>query len=171
MYAAVLGLVALLLAGCGYHLVHAGSSAGGPFAVTLGAVRSPDAALAAVAEEGARAELSRAGMLGAGAGAPAVLEVELVRVDETSEGIALAAGAPLARAVRVTAVGRARVRRPGGGPAERETGDVEVSETVARAGSVGGAAVARDEAGRAAARRLGEALARRVLGLPEPAEL
>jgi hypothetical protein len=161
---------ALALAGCGYHLVHAGGDArGGPFAVTTGPLRSPDAALAAAAEEGARAELSRTGSLARGS-APAAIEVELIRVDETSEGIALGGGVPLARAVRVTAVGRARVRRPGGAPAEHETGEVAVSETAARAGSVGGAVVTRDEAGRAAARRLGEALVRRVLELPEPAE-
>jgi hypothetical protein len=163
------GLAMLLLAGCGYHLVHAESAAAERFAVTTGDVRAPDAALAAVVEEGARAELSRAGALAAG-GAAAVVEVDLIRVDETSEGIALGGGGtPLARAVRVTAVGRARVRR--GAAVERETGEVSVSETAARAGSVGGAAVTRDEVGRVAARRLGEALARRVLGLPQPDEL
>ena len=165
------GLLVLPLAGCGYHLVHdAGMREGGPFVVTGSVSRAPSASLAAAVEEGARAELARSKML-AGAGAAAAIEVELIRVDETSEGIAVGSGgAPLARAVRVTAVGRAAVRRPGGAPAEHQTGEVQASEVAARAGSVGGAVVTAEEAGRIAARRLGEALVRRVLGLPQPDE-
>jgi hypothetical protein len=165
--------LAVLCAGCGYHLVHAASDPLGPFSVTAGPLRAPDAALAAAAEEGARAELSRAGAL-AGRGAPAEIEIEIVRVDEASEGIALTRpDLPLARGVRVTATGRARIRPAGGTAAERETGDVQASEVAAGAAgasSMGAAAVTRDEAGRRAARRLGEILVRRLLGVPAPGE-
>ncbi len=84
--------------------------------------------------------------------------------------------------MRITALGRARLRRrgllpggapssPGGAATERDTGDVSASETVARAPAAAQAEVARDEAGRAAARRLGGILVRRLLGFPEPGDL
>ena len=142
----------------------------GPFSLASSPLRVPDAALAAAAEEGARAELSRAGQLG-GRGAPGEIEVEILRVDETGEGVALGAqGIPLARGVRVTAVGRARLRRAG--KVERDTGDVRASDVTAAAalgGYPGGGGPGR-EAGRAAARRLGEALVRKLLGVPDPGD-
>jgi hypothetical protein len=163
-----LTVAVLFVPACGYHLVHAPSDPLGPFTVVSSAVRVPDAALAAAAEEGARAELSRAGQL-AGKEAPGEIEIELLRVDETGEGIALAArDLPLARGLRVTAIGRGRLRRAGAAAAERDTGDLSAEETVARGGSVAAATVGREEAGRAAARRLGEVLVRKLLGFPEP---
>jgi hypothetical protein len=168
-----LAALLLLAAGCGYRLVHAAPDPLGPFAVASGPIHVPDAALAAAVAEGARAELSRAGDLAPGgvARAPAEIEVELLRVDETSEGVALGApDLPLSRAVRVTAIGRARLRRRGSAAPERDTGDVRAGEAVARASSAAPGMVARDDAGRAAARRLGEILVRRLLGFPEPGE-
>jgi len=160
----------LLLASCGYQPVHSVRDPLGPFAVVAGPVHAPDAALAAEVAAGARAELARAGELG-DRGAPAALEIELLRVDETSEGIALASpGLPLARAVRVAALGRARLRRTGSAAVERDTGDVRASEAVARGAAAAPGLVLRDEAGRAAARRLGEVLVRRLLGFAEPGE-
>lgn len=163
-------LAFLLLTSCGYRPVHAVRDPLGPFSVVAGPVHAPEAALAAALAEGARAELARAGELGDW-GAPAAVEVELLRVDETSEGIALAGPElPLARGVRVTAVGRARVRRAGSASAERDTGDVRASEAVTRGSGPAPALVLHDEAGRAAARRLGEILVRRLLGFAEPGE-
>jgi hypothetical protein len=161
--------VALGSAGCGYQLVHTTAGGAGPFAVKGAPLQTPDAALAAATEDGARAELSRAGDLG-GREARRVVEIELVRVDEASEAIAVASGTPRASAVRVTAIGRARVRRADDAVIERETGDVRVSEVAEAATDVPSGAVVRDSAGRAAARRLGEALVRRLLGRPEPGE-
>jgi hypothetical protein len=164
---AVLAL-SLALAGCGYHLAHAPADPLGPFTVTGGRVRVPDVQAVAAAEEGARAELSRAGALGPGGG---VIEVEVLRVDETSEGIALdVAGSPFARGVRVTVTARAVLRRAGSAAVERDSGDVRASEVAARAdGAVRGMVVG-GEAARAAARRAGEAAVRRLLGYPEPSE-
>jgi hypothetical protein len=157
-------------AGCGYQLAHAPHDPLGPFAVSLGPIHAPDAALAAEAEEGARAELARAGELG-GRGATSEIELTLLRVDEASEGVALASpDLPLARAVRVIVTGRARLRRAGSTTSERDTGDVRVTDAAARASSTPAALVVRDEAGRAAARRLGALLVRRLLGFPEPGE-
>ena len=168
MKALALALASLLPA-CGYHLGHVPLDPLGPFSLASSPLRVPDAALAAAAEEGARAELSRSGQLASG-GAPAEIEIELLRVDETSEGIAVGAqGIPLARGVRVTAIGRARLLGRGG-KVTRDTGDVRSSEVAATAPGVGQAVVVGDEAGRAAARRLGETLVRRILGVPDPGE-
>jgi hypothetical protein len=156
--------------GCGYHLANAPSDPLGPFTIAGGAVHAPDSALAAAAEEGARAELAREGQLEA-RGAGSVIEIELLRVDEASEGIASGpSGSPTARAVTVTATGRARIRRARGAAVERDSGEVRVGETAATAPSVAAGVVVRDEAARAAARRLGEALVRRLLGVPSPGE-
>ena len=168
---ALAGTLALALAGCGYRLVHAPDDPLGPFVVVAGRVHVPDAPAVASAEEGARAELGRAGQLASGGGGARV-EIEVLRIDETSEGVALAPGktAPLARGVRVTVIGRARLRRAGSDVVERDTGDVRASEVAARADGAGAGALVRDELGRAAARRLGEALVRRLLGVPDPGE-
>lgn len=164
--------VALAFGGCGYRLGHAPADPLGPFVVVAGRVYVPDAASIAAAEEGARAELARAGELAPG-GATGSVELEVLRIDETSEGIALAPGKaamPLARGVRVTVLGRARLRRAGSEAVERDTGDLRVSEVAARADGAAAGGLVRDEVGRAAARRLGEALVRRLLGVPEPGE-
>jgi hypothetical protein len=164
------GLLACASPGCGYQLAHAPRDPLGPFAVSIGPIHAPDAALAAEAEEGARAELARAGELG-GRGATSEIELTLLRVDETSEGVALASpNLPLARAVRVMVTGRARLHRAGSSASERDTGDVRVTDATARAPSTQASFVGRDEAGRAAARRLGALLVRRLLGFPEPSE-
>jgi hypothetical protein len=165
-------LALLLLASCGYRPVHAVRDPLGPFAVVTGPIHAPEAALAAALAEGARAELARAGELSPSrGGAPAEIEVELLRVDETPEGIALAApDLPLARGLRITVLGRARLRRAGSAGVERDTGDVRAGEVVARAAAAAPAVVMRDEGGLVAARRLGEILVRRLLGFPEPGE-
>jgi hypothetical protein len=162
--------IVLRLAGCGYRLVHAPVDPLGPFEVVGGRVYVPDSGAIGAMAEGARAELSRAGELGSGG---AAIEVELLRFDMESEGIAAgkgAAGAPLARGVRVVAVGRARMRRAGSGAVERDTGDVRASETAGLGPDTAQALATHDEAARAAARRLGEVLVRRLLGFPEPGD-
>jgi hypothetical protein len=163
-------VLAAACAGCGYHLANAAGASGGPISIVGGPSTTPDAALAGAAEAGARAELARADALG-GSGAPREIMIEILRVDEAAEAIhAGIGGVPTASAVRVTALGRARLRRRDTGAVERETGNLHVTETAARAPSVAAGAVTRDEAGRAAARRLGEALVRALLGRPDPEE-
>jgi hypothetical protein len=138
----------------------------GPFAVVPGAVLVADSVAIAALEDGARAELARAGELGSGG----TIEVELLRVDEEAEGLAAVSGAPSARAVRVSARGRARLRRAGSAAVERDTGDVRVSEVGARVDGPARGMAAAGTLSRSAARRLGEVLVRRLLGYPEPGE-
>ncbi len=161
--------LALSLSGCGYHLAHGAYGAAdpmGPFTVIAGPAQAPEAAASSELEAGARAELSRAGALG---GSGSSLEVTVLRVDESAEGIGRGAGAPIAGAVRVTVVGRGRVL-DGSRAARRDTGDVGASEVVSRPLDAASWIMVREEASRAAARRLGETLARRALGLPSPSE-
>jgi hypothetical protein len=171
---AVVLALALGLAGCGYHLVHGGArDALGPFAIAVTAVRVPDAALAAAAEDGARAELAKNGELASDRSSAGSIAIDVLRVDETSEGIAVdraAPNVPLARALRVTVTARARLSRAGSAAVERDTGDVRASEIVARPRDAASAVVARDEAARAAAQRLGAVLVRRLLGFPDPGD-
>lgn len=115
---------------------------------------------------GARRELGRAGALKS-SGYPRLV-VELVRVDETSAGIAAVADQPAARGSRVAVVVRGWVESSEGA-AERDTGDVRREERVATAG-VGPDTQRNVQAVREAARAAGEAVARRVLGEPEPSD-
>lgn len=158
--------LALALSGCGYRLAGGASDPLGPFVVAGGEARTPYAEVMAAAEEGARAELIRQGAHGEGS----ALVVEILRVDEQSEAIARAPSRaePLARALRIVVTGRAFVRR--GEATARDTGDLRAVEVIARMESPTQAIVAREEAARRAARRLGELLARRVLGYPEPGD-
>ncbi|APR77229.1 Hypothetical protein A7982_02576 [Minicystis rosea] len=168
--AVVACVVSASATGCGYHLAHAPADPLGPFSVVAGRAYVPDATASAAAEEGARAELSRAGALSTGSEGGSI-EIEILRIDEAGEGIAVgAAGAPLGRGVRITVVGRASLRRAGSNVVERDTGDMRASEVMTRAdGAARGMAVA-ESATRVASRRLGEMLVRRVLGFPEPSE-
>ncbi len=152
-------LLGVALSGCGYHLANRSNEA---FAVELGDVSTPHATIAAALLDGARAELGRHGAL---APSGEVLRVDLLRVDERAEGIVSgASGAtPVARAVRVTIVGRARLA-----VTSRDTGDVEASEIVAAAPDAESGQIAADAVASAAARRLGARLARKILGYPEP---
>jgi hypothetical protein len=139
----------------------------------------PDAVASAEVATGAREELARAGMLEAGEGFPRV-ELEVLRADERSEGIAAGENAPVARGLGVGVVARAWVVSAPGAEPESDTGDMRAEETIAvdvsapvsPAGVLPGAPDPRassfhhPDALRAAARRLGRELTRRVLGLP-----
>ncbi len=165
--------IAFGVLGCGYRTLDASRDPAAPFAVVGAIPRAPSAGAAAAAEAGARSELARAGVLATGAQASAgaaAIEIELVRVEEEGVGIAVdpgAGAAPLARGLRVTVTGRARLWAAG--ELLRETGDVRASLTVSRGqGDAAAMAAAREDAARLAGRRLGERLARRILGIPDP---
>jgi hypothetical protein len=175
--------VALLLVcvACGYRAVYAGG-AGERLHVVQ--VRAPVAGAAAADEvtSGVREELAREGALAAGDGFPRV-EVEVTRLDEVSDAIAAAAGpapggrVPLARATDVGVVARAWLVRGPGGERLRDTGDVRVLAAVGATRAGDGIASAdpsaidslrHEDALRAAGRRVGTRLARRILGEPAP---
>jgi hypothetical protein len=140
--------------------------------VKLARTLVPDAVASDEVATGAREELARAGMLEPGDGWPCV-EVEVLRADETSEGIAAGTSAPRARATGVALVARAWITTAENAPPQSDTGDVRAEETIAvdedaqtRAPDPRTSTFHHADALRAAARRLGRQLARRVMGLP-----
>jgi hypothetical protein len=155
-------------ASCGYHAVYGSGAPAGRLAVVPSGltVSEPEASQAVLS--GARAELARAGVLGAG-GYPRLV-VEVVRLDETGAGILSPGETPLARGSTVAVVARGWVEERAGDPAARDTGDMRRSTLLAA-----GADPRRDAAGyrqalRAAGREVGRAVARRILGEPEPGD-
>jgi hypothetical protein len=158
--------------GCGYAPAYGGERPAERLAVVAAPHQIPELEVVHATLSGTRAELSAAGVLAPGEAAPRVV-VELVRVDERSSGVAATtlAGAelPLARGSTVGAVGRAWVEESAGGTgAARDTGDVRRVEHFATSGDPRIDAMRHSRALESAGRRLGRALARRVLGDPEP---
>ena len=177
-------LVGTLLVACGYRPLYGGGQGEERFAVMGVTPLIADASVVAEVEAGVRAGLARAASLRGGGGYPRVV-VEVLRLDTQSEGIAAlpggvrtpeiggvpigAAGAmqPLARGTRVGVVARAWLERAEGGPKERQTGDLRAVDVMQVEADSRLEALRLDDTSRAAARRLGERLARRVLGEPE----
>lgn len=151
-------------AGCGYRAVY-GEGGGERFHVRLVAAPIADAAAADEVLSGVREALAREGALLLGSGHPAVC-VEVVRIDERSTGIGGAGGVPAARGAARAVVARAWLERAEGAPAERSTGDVRAELELAAEGDAVSDAIAHGDALRAAARRLGQRLALRILGHP-----
>jgi hypothetical protein len=166
---AVAGACAMAAA-CGYEPLygaHQASASEPSLAVLTPATRlAPDAAAASALEAGARAALARAGKLRSGSGYPR-LELELLRIDDTSEGIARVNELPLARATRVAVVARGWVETAKDAPAVRDSGDLRAIETVStEGGDARLESLRRDAAIRAAARRLGDRMGRLAVGEP-----
>jgi hypothetical protein len=162
----------IVLAGCGYRPVYGGE----PLALHVKVVRMlvPDAVACDEVASGAREELAKGGSVEAGEGYPRV-EIEVLRGTDSSEGIADVGGLPQARAIAVGLTARAWIVRSAGAPPERDTGDIRAEETI----TVDMTAQTPDpraelfhlpEARRAAARRLGQKLAEKLLGLPAASE-
>lgn len=159
-------LVATLCAGCGYHALYAGAGAE-RYHVHLGRVGVPSAAVADEVARGARDELARDGALAPGDGFPR-LEIEVLRLDETSEGVARTTGdVPLARGTELGVLARAYVVRSDGAARELDTGDLKAEDIVeAPEDDPRREVFLREDTLRAVARRLGQRLAARVLGHP-----
>ena len=167
-------VLALWPPGCGYRPLY--TAAAPRLHVKLVRTLVPDAIASDEVASGAREELARGGELEEGDGWPRV-EIEVLRADETSEGVAAQPNGPAARASGVALVARAWVASGPDAPPQNDTGDMRAEETVAVDSR--GLAPALDprasgfhqaDALRAAARRLGSHLVRRVLGLPAPSE-
>jgi hypothetical protein len=161
---------------CGYHSVYAAGPQGKLHVVLVQSL-APDAVAADEVVSGAREELARAGALEGGDGYPR-MEIEVLRADESSEGIQAGASGPVARGTGVAVVARAWVvPAPGEAAAHAsETGDmraeesITVDQTALGADDPRAAVFHRADARRAAARRLGRKLAARVLGQPSASE-
>lgn len=160
----------LLLTGCGYQPIYASSHAerwcvraAPPQIADFGAV---DGAL-----QGARSELSRAGLLATGSSHPCLM-VELLRVEETATGMRLepTGGRDQARGrgSAVFVVGRGWLAAEPNGVVSRDTGDMTRAARVAFTPSAVSDSAHHRATVRSAAEALGRAIARRVLGLPEP---
>ena len=166
----------MALLGCGYAPIYTAQERG-KLHVVLVHAKVADAVAADEVLSGLREELAREGALEGGAAYPRI-EVEVLRLDESSEGIAarsLSSGAalPLARGLEVGLVARAWVVAFEGAQPERDTGDMRAVDLVSpsmRADQVTLDASedvrAHADALRAAGRRVGVRLARRVLGHP-----
>lgn len=164
-----LAVLALALTACGYRSVYATPTE--KLHVHLAKVVIADAAAATEVENGAREYLQREGALASGDGYPR-LELDVLRVDETSEGIAATAeGTPRARASRLGVLGRGTVVPREGAPATVDTGDVRASDLAAVPSDPGTELTGRADALRAIARRLGQKLAARALGHVEASEI
>jgi len=152
---------------CGYHSAYLAEPRAERLTVGAASFTAPSLPAVEAALAGVRAELSQAGALQPGSGYPRLM-VEVVRVDELAAGIQASGGLPLARGSNVGVTARAWVLEAPERPATRDTGDVRRVETVSQGSDVLMGSEAFSEATRAAARQVGRALARRVLGLAEP---
>lgn len=159
-------LLGALGTACGYRPLH---EARGPrealAVVSVRGAASVDAALRAEVERGARAVLSRAGALRGGDGLPRLV-VEIVESDISGAGLARHESVPIARAMRARISGRAYIEAEPGGWVEGDTGIVSTEEVVAVESRALVESWREEAALRAAARRLGEELAKRALGEP-----
>jgi hypothetical protein len=161
------GLLFWCLSGCGYRPVYGGGQ-GNRYEVVAGnyATSGFEAVQGAVA--GVRSELGAAEALGKGF--PKVV-VEVLRIDERSIGVrSMSNDAPLARGSEIVVVGRAHVVERADAAPSRDTGDISRATQFAAGTTPAADAAARSRAVRDAARALGKALGRAVLGLPEPLE-
>lgn len=156
------------LAGCGYRPALNLTSGGSGVRVVPAPTRVPYPSVVHAVLAAARAELARAGRLAASA-YPRVV-VEVLRVDELAAGIRAAQvderRVPRARGSFVAVLGRAWLQEAPGGPAMLDTGDVRRAELVASQGDAVSDGTNFEEAARLAARDLGRALARALLGEP-----
>ncbi len=168
-----LSCFALLAASCGYRAAYGGE---GQTRMHVKLVRSlvADAVAADEVASGVREALLAEGALEPGDGWPRA-EIEVLRASESSEGVAARGGAPFARGIDVGIVGRAWIVPDTGAPPEHDTGDLRAEEVIA-ADQTGGASDPLSgefhgaDALRAAARRLGRKLARKLLGHPVASE-
>lgn len=177
------GLLSSFVAGaCGYRPLYGGERGDDRFCVVGETPLVADASVVSEVHAGVRAGLARGGALRAGGGYPRVV-IEILRIDAASEGISAVPGgtrgpsaegftpggppSPLARGTRVGVLARAWVERAPGAARERETGDLRTVDVMQAEADARLEALRLDDASRAAARRLGERLARRVLGEPD----
>jgi hypothetical protein len=153
--------------GCGYRSALGPTGGGERWSVAAAPFTTADVAAVAAVLRGAREALARADALGDAAFPRLVVEV--ARVDEVPAAIQARGGAPLGQGSTLGVTARGWVEEQPEGPHLHDTGDVRRVETVEQGADAVRGALSASEAIQAAARQTGQALARRALGLPEPA--
>lgn len=152
---------------CGYQPLRSGLRGHPKIRVTTAHASAPGGPQAQIEDEaatGARLELARYGALASGSESSDRVRIEIVRVDERSEGIAASSDTTShARGIRVRLLARGVFE---GAAGTYETADVEGSELVASPGDAASWEGARAAAARRAARLAGARVAHEVLGLP-----
>jgi hypothetical protein len=154
--------------GCGYAPAYGGERPEQRLTVVGSSPGIPQTDVVHEVLAGARQELSRAGVLQPGTRHPRLM-IQVLRVDEESSGIVAPNDLPLARGSSVGVSARAWVESQPGAEPSRDSGDLRRVEWVSAGPTSVDDALRYDGALRVAGRRLGQALARRVLGEPEPA--
>lgn len=170
--------VGLAPLGCGYRSLNEMRDPLGPYEVRLGELRTASPEVSVDVLGGARSALARAGMLGAkGCGTDdvsscPVLFIDVVRIDESgaSPGWDASKQTIVSRGIWIRAVGRARLYSDVGKSALlRDTQDVAASVLISPQSPSPHASVwHREQALSAAARKLGERLALKIMGMPDP---
>jgi hypothetical protein len=158
-------LLCLALVSCGYRPLRSGLRGSPRVRVTTATASVAGNAAASLAEEvatGARAELAKWGAL-ASENATDRLRLDIVRLDERSEGVEVIESRPHARGVRLRMTARGIIEGEGGA---FETADVDADELVASSADALAWDAARGAAARGLARRVGAMVAREVLGIP-----
>lgn len=153
---------------CGYQPLYAASGEE-RLSVVIVSSRVPDAIATDEVAAGVRDELMRARAYASGEGYPRA-EIEILRLDESSEsiGVTAAGDGPEARSLWFGVVARAWILRAKDGPRERDTGDVRSADVTATSasGDAPAAMFSALDTVRAAARRTGRRLGARLLGIP-----
>jgi hypothetical protein len=170
-------VLAIAISSCGYKPLRSGLSGSPRVRVTHARSIVPGGGLVALEEQaelGARGELAQWGALANEDGADVVrLTVEIVRIDELSEGATAIPGdgtttKPIARGVRLRVTARGDVEGEG---EPFTTPDLEATEVIAAPAAAGVDETLswdglRAAAARTAARKTGALVARAVLGIP-----
>jgi len=159
----------VLFVACGYQPLYA-TPGGEAYHVHLSKNFTASAVVAEEVLRGARETLAKEGALASGDGYPR-LEIEVLRADESSEGVVSVdtpnGAQPQARASDLAVVARAYVTRRSGGSTELDTGDLRADAVVgAPLGDSTREVWQREDSLRAVARRLGGRIALRILGHP-----
>lgn len=156
---------------CGYTPLYSAQPAA-KLGVALVSAKTGDAIASDEVLAGVRDTLAQEGSLAPGSTYPRV-EIEVLRADESSDGIAaLDTGSghvPVARGTEVGVVARAWIARDATSAHEADTGDMRSVDLVSAssgAEALPAEAMRHDDALRATARRLGRRLGLRVLGHP-----
>jgi hypothetical protein len=161
-----MGLCMAALPGCDYRSVY-GQPASERLSVRVGQVLIAEPVAVQAAASGVRSELAAAGLLDNSAEFPRLI-LDVVRVDEVSRGIHVLAGQPRAAGISVAVTVRGRVFPAENQEPSLDTGDVRRSVQVSGDADPRADSAAYDAALRAAAERAGGAVARFILGIPEP---